>query len=425
MQPLEIVNNTNKHIGAELIKHNEKNALFAELIKNEFYNTAKSIPSCIEKTEPLAFLNYEEELKIKYRALSEYLKNNNILIKPDEIISSPKPRNYRTTSKRKILVSRDKIFFLFAEESYPTKAELFRPSLLEPKEHTAIYEFLCGLINQPGYVFLGNSLNYIIIRGNYAEFSIIFNVSKINADVVRKLKGVAVKLKQLPINIISAFLYYDPTNSDYYLESERPEKEVTYKKFYGPDTLFLKLGQNKYSYHPTSFSQINESIIPLMVNKLEKLLSPEPEQHLYDLYCGYGLFACHFAPRYRETTGIEAAGESIKSAIINAKYLAPKSKTKFIAKKITRESLEQCFPDKIYGNEAFILDPPRNGAEKGVIKIIAERNPVKAAHIFCNVDEIKRGIDEWVKYGYRIKSISPLDMFPGSPNLEVIIILIK
>jgi len=398
---------------------------FADLIRNEFNNTVKLVPANIEKTEPLAFLDYEEEIRIKQKALSKFLTDNHIKGKPEEIIKSPMDRNYRTTSKRKVHFSRDKFYFLFAEESYPTKPDLFRPSLLEPVEHKTIYEFLCALINQPGYAFLGNSLNYIIIRGNYSEFSIIFNISKINADVIRKLKGITDKLRQLPVNIISTFAYYDPTNSEYYLESERPEKEVTYKKFFGPDTLFLKLNEKKYSYHPTSFSQINESILPLMIAKLEKLLSPSADQQLYDLFCGYGLFACSLAGMYKETTGIEIAGESIKSAAINAKYLAPKSKTKFIAKKITAETLEQCLPGSVTGMEVFLLDPPRNGTENGVIKVIAERNPIKVIHIFCSVDEIKRGVEEWNKCGYSIKSISPLDMFPGSPNLEVIIVLTK
>lgn len=396
---------------------------FADEIYNQLNKSGIRTPAAFENTEPLAFLDYNEEIKIKQNALNIFFKDNGINAKPAEIIRSPKSRNYRTTSKRRVHFFRDKFYLLFAEENYATREALFRPSLLEPDEHKVIYEFLCGIINQPAQAFLANCLNYIIIRGSYTEFSVIFNVSKINADVVRKLKGVTDKLRLLQINIISTFMYFDPTNSEYYLESERPEKEVTYKKFFGPDTLFLKLGQNKFSYHPTSFSQINESILPLMISKLKELLSPGPEQYLYDLYCGYGLFACTFAGSYRETMGIEVAGESIRSAVINSKYLAPKSKIKFIAKKITKDSLEQCLPDKINGNEIFLLDPPRNGTENGVLKVIAERKPLKAAHIFCNVDEIKRETTEWNKCGYKIESVSPLDMFPGSPNLEVIIIL--
>jgi tRNA/tmRNA/rRNA uracil-C5-methylase (TrmA/RlmC/RlmD family) len=398
---------------------------YADEIKLHFNEAAKKILKNVEKTEPLAFLDYNEEIKIKYDSLLKYLKENKINIKPDPIIKSPLPRNYRTTSKRRVLESRGKFYFLFAEESYPTKTDLFRPSLLEPVEHKKIFEYLCAMFNQPGFAFLARATNFVIIRGSYTEFSVTFNISQINADIIKKLKTVSEKLKQSGINIISSFTYYDPTRSEYYFESERPEKEVTFKKFYGPDTLFLKCGAKKFSYHPTSFSQINESIIPLFVEKAEALLKPDISQSFYDLYCGYGLFACSYAGQYRETIGIEASVESIKSAVINAKYLAPKARIKFLAKKITEESLEQCLPVNIKENEVFLLDPPRNGTGKGVIKTIANRNPVKVVHIFCSVDEIPHGITEWAKNGYKLNSLSPMDLFPGSPNLEVLALFAK
>jgi tRNA/tmRNA/rRNA uracil-C5-methylase (TrmA/RlmC/RlmD family) len=44
-------------------------------------------------------------------------------------------------------------------------------------------------------------------------------------------------------------------------------------------------------------------------------------------------------------------------------------------------------------------------------------------HIFCNVDRIPADLDEWQRYGYRVSQVAPLDMFPGTPNLEVAILL--
>ena len=398
---------------------------FAEEIKRNIPPALLRKHARSEKTEPLALFEYGEELRIKQTALAAFLRANSIKIKPEPLIGSPRPRKYRTTSKRKVFESRGKFFLLFADESYITKPDLFRSSLLEPDEHAIIFEYLCGLLNQPGYTFLARALNFIIIRGNYEEFSVIFNISKINADVIRKLKTVASKFNLTGVNIISSFTYYDPTKSEYYFESERPEKEVTFKKLFGPDFLFLKLKGKKFSYHPTSFSQINASIIPALISKTEQLLNPDGSGVLYDLYCGYGLFACSFAGRYKEITGIEASGESIKSALLNAKYLSEGTRIRFAAKKITEDSLLQTLPAKIKENEVFLLDPPRNGAEKGVIKTIAEREPGKIIHIFCCVDEIPEGIAQWEKEGYKLKSLSPLDLFPGSPNLEVIALLEK
>ena len=396
---------------------------YAGLIKVEMQSSG--VVPWSEKTEPLAGCDYEKEISIKQKALERLFKENNIQLKPEKIVLSPRPRNYRTTSKRKIIEYKGKFYFLFADEDYVTKEKLFRPSLLEPDEHKIIFDYLCVKLNSPGYISLARVINYIIIRGSYTEFSVIFNIHKINAEIVKKLKNISELLKELKCNIISSFMFYDPTRSEYYFESERPEKEVTFKKFFGPDTLFLKLNDKKYSYNPTSFSQINESVVPLMIEKVKTLLMPGKAETLYDLYCGYGLFACAFAGDYANVVGIETSAESIKSAITNAKHQNPEAKVKFIVKKISGSALLQIFPEKNSGREIFLLDPPRSGVERNVIKVIAERNPEKVVHIFCNADEIINGVNEWEKYGYKAEAVLPLDMFPGSPNLETIVLFKK
>lgn len=402
-------------------KKGKKN--FSLYIKEESARHRPPGAADVEKTEPLVILDYEDEIRIKHSAFTKFLKDSGITVKPETIIKSPRPRKYRATSKRKVFESKGKFYFLYADESYPSRNDLFRPSLLEPDEHRIIFEYLCRLFNEPGYTFLSRSMNFVIIRGSYTEFSVIFNINKINADVIKKLKNVSEKLKELEINIVSAFSYYDPTRSEYYFETERPEKEVAFKKFFGPEYLFLKYGDKKFSYHPTSFSQINESIIPLLAEKAESLLKPGKDEHFYDLYCGYGLFACNFAKSYAETTGIEASAASIKSAVINAKYFPGGERAKFLVKRITAETLEQSLSSSVKEKEVFLLDPPRNGTEKDVISVIAGRIPFKALHIFCGVDEIPAGIEEWEKCGYKLISLSPMDLFPGSPNLETLALL--
>jgi tRNA/tmRNA/rRNA uracil-C5-methylase (TrmA/RlmC/RlmD family) len=63
------------------------------------------------------------------------------------------------------------------------------------------------------------------------------------------------------------------------------------------------------------------------------------------------------------------------------------------------------------------------GVEKGVIGALAFRRPVKVLHIFCNVDLIPAELEQWNKLGYDASSIVPLDMFPGTPHLEVMVLL--
>lgn len=374
----------------------------------------------INVTEPLSFLEYNIESSLKNSALSKYWKMNNIPGEPRPLISSPKGRFYRTTTKRKVFLSGDKIFLSIGIK--PAGDLFFSKSTLEPDEHSIIYNTLIHKINESPYKIVGKSLNYIIIRGTYSEFSVIFNVHTLNAGIVRKLKSLSELLKSINTNVVSAFIYLDPTRSDYYLESNRPIQMINFKKLFGPDKLFLRLGNKKYSYHPTSFSQINESMIPSFLAEAGRMLQPNEDYHFFDLYCGYGLFTLFFSDFGAACTGIDIEGESIISANTNASFYSPGGKIRFISRDISGESLMEILPSKIR-NERFLLDPPRQGTGKGVIKIIAERKPIRVLHIFCGIEEIKRETAEWYRYGYNIKEIQPLDMFPGTPNMEVFVLL--
>jgi tRNA/tmRNA/rRNA uracil-C5-methylase (TrmA/RlmC/RlmD family) len=70
-----------------------------------------------------------------------------------------------------------------------------------------------------------------------------------------------------------------------------------------------------------------------------------------------------------------------------------------------------------------VLDPPRRGTEIGVIGAVANRAPAKVVHIFCNIDIIPAELEQWKRVGYQTSKIVPLDMFPGTPNLEVLVLL--
>lgn len=386
---------------------------------NEFYSANNR-----EDTEPLANIDYENELEIKNKSLQEFWKVKKLPGNLSKIKSSPKSRMYRSTSKRRVVSVKSKFYLLFSKENRLPEKEYYLPSLLEPDEHNCLYNFLSKKINEPEYRFIGNNLNYIIIRGNYTEFTVIFNVHTLNAAVVRKFKLLADYLQNIKeAKVISAFIYLDPTQSEYYLENDRPMNVVNFKKLFGPDKIFFKLDNFKFSYHPTSFSQINQSIIPALINEVRRILIPDKSARLIDLYCGYGLFSLYFADYFREVIGIEAEGESVKSAILNSTFYKGRTKIKFVPKRINGSNLIDVLPEQKNLDEYFILDPPRQGIAEGVIKSISSRKPKKVLHIFCGIERIQSEIKEWEKHRYKVKEVVPLDLFPGTPNLEILFLL--
>ena len=180
--------------------------------------------------ESLAMLDYKDELKVKNDALEEFWDVNRLAGNPQKVIASPMPRGYRTTSKRRVSMRPGNLQFDRQE------------SMLEPEEHNKIYDFLFEKLITPAYKPLAYALNWIIIRGTYQYRVVIFNIKKIDASVVRKLKLISEALQASPFHVTAAHAYVDTTESDYYLESKRPTEGLNFKQLYGPREMSLNLG---------------------------------------------------------------------------------------------------------------------------------------------------------------------------------------
>ena len=360
--------------------------------------------------ESLAMFDYKDELKIKNQAIKEFWEVNRLAGNPQNVIASPMPREYRTTSKRRVFMQPGNLQFDRQD------------SMLEPEEHNKIYNQLFEKLITPAYKPLAYALNWIIIRGTYRYRVVIFNIKKIDATIVRKLKQISEVLQKSELNVTAAHAYVDTTESDYYLESKRPTEGLNFKQLYGPREMSLDLGHFRLKYPVTGFSQINESQIHNLIKAASRLLSLSKEDHFLDLYCGYGLFSFALGEAAKSVLGVEWEGPSIDCAKASAKHL--KKSYRFIAGKIDEMFVQTRLPRPIPGEpEKILLDPPRKGCEPGVIHALAMRKPIRVCHVFCGTDEIPASLKEWERYGYRVREVQPLDLFPGTPHLETIVML--
>jgi tRNA/tmRNA/rRNA uracil-C5-methylase (TrmA/RlmC/RlmD family) len=384
-------------------------------------------PDALSNIEPLAILPYSRELSGKTEAFLEFWKRNRLHGKPEPLIPSPKPRHYRTTTKRRVFFAHGKFRLRFSHHKDATSETAMMCSALEPKEHEAIYQFLSAKINAPGFSISARHLTYIIIRGTYAEFSVLFNVHQLSGPIVRNLKALAQNIKTLGLNIVSSFIFFDPTRSDYYLDNKQTDGAWKLKNLFGPDALKLRVFDQTYRFDPVSFSQINQSMLPALLESAVRLCGLGADDRFIDLYCGYGLFANYVGKRCGEVYAVDSDEASIDRARDTARYTAQKggrsARLYFRTAPISPASLEKLLPLAGARRETILLDPPRGGPGKGVISSCAQRNPRRVVHLFCDIDRVPVDLQEWHVNGYRVAKIVPFDMFPGTPNLEVAVLL--
>ncbi len=377
----------------------------------------------------LSGLDYSLEIELKNEALRLFLRQHDLPGKPENIVLSPRPRRYRTTSKRRGRYAAGVGAVRGQANRKNAPGAIFLASegaeLLEPEEHARIFAALEGLLSAAAFSHLAHALNFIVIRGTYEEFMVIFNLSAMDRGLHRLLLRATDLLRGLDINVVSAFLVIDPSRSPYYLEADIPRGAFPIKRLFGPERFRLRVSSAVFSVPPTSFSQVNESILPLLVENARCLMAGEKGERLLDLYCGYGLFAFSLAPGYREVVAVDAALSSLRAGSDMAAHACGRSsRIRFLAAAIERRSLETVLPPPLMpGKEDIILDPPRKGADRTVIGSIARRRPGRVLHLFCAADEIPEAIGHWRGCGYFVRRIVSLDMFAGTPQLETMVLL--
>jgi hypothetical protein len=279
-------------------------------------------------------------------------------------------------------------------------------------------------LSGPHFGSLARALNFIILRGTYEEFMVIFNLQSLDRSLHRLLLKAVELLRGLDVNIVAAFLFLDPSRSPYYLESDRPRGAFPVKKLFGPERFRLRLGMDVFAVPPTSFSQVNESILPRLLENVQALTAGETGQRLLDLYCGYGLFSLSLRGRYREIVAVDAAEGSVRAGRDMLARFQGGARVHFRTAAISRNSLAEALPPPLPpGGEDVILDPPRRGADGAVIRSIARRRPGRVLHLFCASEEIPGALGHWQQCGYFVRRVVALDMFPGTPQLETLVLL--
>lgn len=375
--------------------------------------------------EPLADIPYLTELKLKDEAMRLFWKAQGLPDKPNLTLASPKPRGYRTTSKRRISVDRGEVNLDFKPEvRTPGAARLGSKSALEPEAHSRIYEFLLAKLRSEAYKILASALNFVVIRGDYERFAVILNVYRINAEVVRKAKLLAGQLeREKDLGIVSAWLFQGANDSPFYLDQSAPKGAWKAKRLYGPETFPISVGNIKYDFHPLGFSQINLSLLPTLVADTVAALKLRREDRLIDLYCGYGLFSLAAAPEASEVIGIDAAELAIPTA--RAMAAARKlSNVRYLRESIDPHSLMKLLAPPGDKPEVLLLDPPKSGVGAGVIRTLASRGPKRVVQLFCGMDALARDCDAWRRAGYMVAKAVPYDMFPGTDELEMLVVFV-
>jgi 23S rRNA (uracil1939-C5)-methyltransferase len=161
---------------------------------------------------------------------------------------------------------------------------------------------------------------------------------------------------------------------------------------------------------PRVFAQTNEEVANALRDLVVDLLPPN-HGVLIDAYCGAGFFAKALLGKFERVIGIDWDKFAIDAARENAI-----AKETYVAGDVEEALRRNAFPS----SSAVIVDPPATGLSANVRKAIIELAPPTLIYVSCNPPTLARDLRE-LQEKFTIESVTPLDMFPQTAEIEVLV----
>lgn len=172
--------------------------------------------------------------------------------------------------------------------------------------------------------------------------------------------------------------------------------------------------------HHKSFFQSNLQLTPRILSFVDSLCRRREGRRLLDLYCGVGLHSLYAGRWFERVWGVEDHPQAVRDARANARAAGKRGPWFF-------ETKVESFAGKyrILPEDCVILNPPRSGIGRDIIRRVAAGEPGGIISVSCNPDTQARDLRLFVERGYSVVESAAFDMFPFSPFLETVVLLEK
>ena len=192
----------------------------------------------------------------------------------------------------------------------------------------------------------------------------------------------------------------------------------------GKPTISERLFDLQFEISPFSFFQTNT----LGAEKLYRAIADAADLSLrdtvLDAYCGMGTIGQYLARFCQRVVGIESHPSAIEDALKSA------GKNKISNISFYKGRTEQILKDQLkagskYQFDVIVLDPPRAGLHPKALEAVIEHAPKKIVYVSCNTATLARDLGGFLKNGYELRTVQPVDLFPHTAHIESVSLLQK
>ncbi len=168
----------------------------------------------------------------------------------------------------------------------------------------------------------------------------------------------------------------------------------------------------EYRGRAGSFFQVNRHLIDDLVSAVTAGAAGE---FALDFYAGVGLFSVPLARSFHHIFAVEASQISHADLLHNAPANVKAVRAR------TEDYLSK--PPGRRRPELVVVDPPRSGLGKAVIRGLVELGAPKIRYISCDPATLARDLSPLLAAGYHIEEAHLFDLFPQTFHIESVMLL--
>jgi tRNA/tmRNA/rRNA uracil-C5-methylase (TrmA/RlmC/RlmD family) len=179
-----------------------------------------------------------------------------------------------------------------------------------------------------------------------------------------------------------------------------------------------RAGRHSWQVPVTGFWQAHRDAARTYSQLVSEWARPDPGMTAWDLYGGAGLFAAVLA---------DAVGESGQVLSVDSARTASRAARATLADlaqvRVVSDSVRRALTAQRSRADVAVLDPPRGGAGREVIGLLAAAEVPRIVHIGCEAASFARDVGLYQGHGYAVQKLSVFDSFPLTHHIECVALL--
>jgi tRNA/tmRNA/rRNA uracil-C5-methylase (TrmA/RlmC/RlmD family) len=181
-----------------------------------------------------------------------------------------------------------------------------------------------------------------------------------------------------------------------------------------------RVGERIWRVPVTAFWQAHRDAARVYSELVAGWAQLDPGMTAWDLYGGAGVFAAVLA---------EAVGERGQVVTVDTSRGASRSARTALADRgwvsVVTDSVRRALGAQTERADVAVLDPPRSGAGREVIDLLAAAEVPRVIHIGCEAASFARDVGLYLGNGYAVEDLRVFDSFPLTHHVECVAVLTR